>query len=162
MQLSSPLFGVVETGPDHSIYVVSAITSNGRPSHCSLFVSDEIFTRPEHVEKAERLLDRLERIDQMARKEIAAGLAAANATIVDFIDYHLEETPDEVAAKLGVGRVGYDVFVAGLDLCGVMVHLNEDRVRLGCDYSIGKDFSDQLLAVKFDEDGEFLDIAHES
>jgi hypothetical protein len=162
MKIESSIFGTVEIGKN-APYVMRTISVNGRETNCGLYIADELESYPSQVVRLTEMLDAVDLFDRMAREILLKYLNEGNSTVIDFIDFHLEEVQAEIKEKLGVSSLDHTVFMHGLDLSTLGFHLDEDgKLELWCDYSIGKTFTDELLVVRFGSDEKFIEIAHES
>ena len=156
------IFGAIELDADDSTSMIVEVVVNGRTSECHLYIGQGIADDPELTAKTFSLLEKLEQLDDLARDILVLELQASNQLIIDFIDFHLDEVHDKVAEKLGEDDIDHAAFLDGLDLRGVGVHVSDDTIQFNCDYCIGKDFTDELLVVRFDAEGTFIEVAHES
>lgn len=161
MKFESNIFGTVEIGKD-APYIKRMIMVNDRSMNCGLYISDEIEHYPAGIVRLKEMLDDVDSFDRRARDILAQALRARNSTVIDFIDFHLEELANEIKAKLGVETLDHNIFMQGLDLRALGFHLNDGDIALWCDYCIGEAFCDELLVVKFSSDEKLIEIAHES
>jgi hypothetical protein len=161
MKFQNKKFGTV-TIEKNSPYLKMKIDVNGRKSNCGLYISDDIAGYDKLEKKVEFLLDRIDELDEKARYILEDELKANNSLITEFIDFHLEEMLDEAQAKLGVDHISHELFIKSLDLKALGFHLNGNDIQCGFDYSIGEEFTDELLVVKFTSDAELIEVAHES
>lgn len=161
MKIESAIFGTVEVGRA-APYVRYPIVVNGRKTDCAIFFDDEIEQSSSCVSRCKEMLANTDLLDRRARERLRRELDAGNSTVVDFIAFHLEEVADEIREKLGATTLDQDIFMNGLDLVALGFHLHHGDIRLNCDYSIGKELTDELLVVKFSSDEKLTGIAHES
>ena len=138
------------------------ITLNGRVSECSLYIGAEVSASAAFVASASKMLDNLDTLDLTARTRFLNDLQHDEERIVDFIDYHLEECAEDVNAKTGDAPTTKTAFLNHIKLVGIGIHVVDGQLQFGCDYSIGRDFTDQLLVAKFDASSVLHTIAWES
>ena len=80
----------------------------------------------------------------------------------DFFQFHVEEVP-ECLPEAVRDQATNEAFAAALKLVGVGLHSDADCVfQIWLDYSYGREFSDELLSVKFRPDGSIQQVSHES
>ena len=163
MKIDNKIFGNINVDAKEGAYISeAAFSNNGRDSRCSLFIG-EGFELSEHINLVSNLLDDICKLDEDSRKALSDQNKDNNTTIKDYVEFHLEEVPDEVREKTGNSEISSEAFIDSLDLCGVGVHIDSENViSLNCDYCIGKDFSDELLVVRFNTDKMITDIVNES
>lgn len=163
MKFEDLLFGTVAIDSEEGAYLPPApITLNQRLAPCSLYIGSEVGLEEKRVATASALLARLNDLDLRARRALAAADFESRVLIDDFIEFHVEEIPEWVIERFGELPKDHQTFLEGLDLSGVGIHAGETGLSLNLDYSIGRAHSDELLVVKFDENGQVRDIAHES
>ena len=163
MKIDSKIFGDIDVSCKEGAYISEKnISNDSRNSKCSLFIGAG-FESTEQINKISDLLNDIYELDNFARKKLLNEIQKNNTVLQEYIDFHIEETYGEVADKLGLSNVDNNAFINGLDLCGVGVHINSEKtISLNCDYCIGKDFTHELLVVRFNEIKEITEIAHES
>jgi hypothetical protein len=163
MRIVSRFFGSVDIDPEEGAYVVASIKLNQRMAECSLFLNKNIPSDPSIGQKCSEILDDLERLDRYARLAIGDAFLAGSATVVNFIQFHLEEVAEPIREKFGGEEVEPSCLIERLEFCGVSMHYDEDLgLHIVCDYSVGRDVSDEVLAVTFNGNRQILRIAHES
>ena len=126
----------------------------------SLFIGESLDQG--RLDRAAALLDTLETLDARARKAIAAE----RDDVPGYIEFHLAELDDGVLRKIFAmdpSAVDRATFLARLDLVGVALHAEKPAAfELVLDYSLGRKYSDQLLAVHFDVKGRAVCVSYES
>ncbi|KQV97208.1 hypothetical protein ASC87_23705 [Rhizobacter sp. Root1221] len=127
-----------------------------------MYIGDGVCRDKEALQTVESVLETLDEWDRRSRQELLKFSNTEDPTVADFIEFHLEELGNEVRAKVGSAEVDQETFMSALELCGVSFHEQSNGLKIVFDYSIGREFSDALLAVKFSSDGVLLEIAHES
>jgi hypothetical protein len=158
--MNVPVFDEIEVDAEGSAYVLREITINGRRSTSSLHLG---WPAPERLRVVE-LLKAMDGSDTEARQSILKGHDEGNETVVEFAAFHLEEVGNEIAAKFGSQTIDARALLSNLDLRGVSIRgcPNEEGVEVVIDYSIDRNFTDGVLAVKFDANGSIVSIDHES
>jgi uncharacterized membrane protein len=154
-------FGEAEIDAERGGGTFQEISLSGRQSRAFLSVTP---MDAEQLANGQRAIADLERLDQVARQYIGSQHAAGDGTISEFIAFHLSEAGVQIAKKLGMERVDAPAFLAGLDLCAVFIHARPGAgdIELVVDYSIGREFTDGVLAVTFNRSGEIECVVHES
>ena len=163
MKIETRMFGAVEVG-ESTPYLKQVIQINGQPQNCGLYIADEFSEHASHCLKIAELIDDLDAIDTKARKILHQKLQDENTLVVDYLDYHVEEVANEIKDKLQVSNIDQNLLLQSLDLRAIGFHLEEadHSINLCLDYCPGEEFSDQLLVVKFRENGDLIEVAHES
>jgi Protein of unknown function (DUF2004) len=161
VNIETRVFGTVAIGPK-APYVKAVIQVNGHPQNCGLYIADEIADSPSHAQSVAGFIDDINKFDALARKILSQEFERRDSDIIDFLNFHLEELKPEIKGKLGVSKLNAKLLLDNLDLRALGFHLDEDGLTFGYDYCAGEEFSDELLVVKFDANGELLEVAHES
>ena len=164
---TSRRLGTLPFSPTDGAYAPAlALTVNGRPTTCSLFIGPGWAQDPSVLARAAALVDdHLDRLDLDGRAALASD---ATGLVADFVAFHLEEL-DAAAITRVLGRAPGEIdratFLAGLQLVAIGLHPDAAAAggfTLNLDYSLGRDLSDQLLVARFDDAGQQIRIAHES
>lgn len=162
--LTTKVFGTIPVSPDGA-FVRRETTVGGRQLTRSIFVSDQLAARLELLARAASLLDDLDDLDVKARAAIRSALDGPDDTVRAYIEFHLEElTAEELESLFGVPKATIlpTTFVAKLELVGVAIHPAPGAFKIVLDYSLGREVSDQLLAMTFDPNGRVIQLSHES
>ncbi|MBP6013771.1 MAG: DUF2004 domain-containing protein [Alphaproteobacteria bacterium] len=157
-----PHFGEVVLEADGGAYTRKRVTINGRESDASLFLMHGLSSCSSAA--AIKLLEGLDRLDANAREFILARHFAGDETVGEYATFHLEEVHDAIAQKFQVQSVDAETLLRRLELRGIGVFPTKDgrTFELVVDYTIDRTFVDGLLAVKHDDTGRILGVAHES
>lgn len=152
-------FGDLVLESDGDGFVRREIAVNGRTATCSLFVNGTVPVAL--LGRAAALVDTLDLLDARARDSLRSELAG-DTDVASFLQFHLDElSASELHERFGDDLAPSSV-LAALDLVGVAVHGKEATFEVVLDYSVGRALSDQLLAVRFDDDGQPRGVSHES
>ena len=122
-----------------------------------------------YEDNREQLMKLLESMPEMYRraKDAICAASPADRTVAGFVDFHLEElSPDALMKALHVespGDATVEAFFDALHPRTIEITQDEDG-GTGCwlDFSIGRDYSDEVLCVRFNGDMEIYEMAHES
>ncbi|MDR2081721.1 MAG: DUF2004 domain-containing protein [Campylobacteraceae bacterium] len=111
------------------------------------------------------IIDKYEEIDKIAKKAIVENFSK-NKIIEDYFRCHFDELEEEKIIEIfgmkdfeffdiekTVGKFGYPNFLFGID---------DGEINLSVDYMISKEYSDQILCVKMDEELNVTGYSHES
>lgn len=161
MHIETKLFGTVEVG-ENAPYFQKMIQVNGQPAHCGLYVTEELAGDTASCCKIVAFIDDLDAFDTRAREILLQELTHVNACVIEFLDLHLEEVEDEIKAKLQVTTVDRKLLLEHLDLRAIGFFQPEGALEMWLDYCPGEDFSDELLVVKFNAEGECIGVRQES
>jgi hypothetical protein len=124
-------------------------------------------TAEEMAESGQRVSD-LAKLDMDARKAIAEDLARGEdgQTVHLYKTHHFEELDAAtLAERFGVAELAQidDArFVAGLQLRRVGLYPKEPDETFVCDYTVGADLTDYIIAVKVDNRGRVRSVDMES
>lgn len=170
MKIKTILFGETEYTIDSGgEYDLQNIVLNDITSTCGVFISEGLDR--EKLLKAVNLLDEIEKLDNLSRKKLLESYSKNNYGVRDFVEEHYneyhEETKLEIFSKLNITEQDNIKFLKNMELGHIFVY--EEATRGMCatlDYNLiweeGSTFTDQILAVSFNSDMQFLSIAHES
>ncbi|MBC1429977.1 DUF2004 domain-containing protein [Listeria seeligeri] len=126
----------------------------------------ENITLPEDYQSIEKLIDQIPELYQKAKTELLQQYTKGNATIDYYFEFHLEELEDDVLAKFkteNVENLAKDSLIKGLVLSDVWFACGyTEELDLTFDFRLIPEYSDELLVVRFDKNGEIIDISHES
>ncbi len=126
----------------------------------SIYISAEVSDAS--LRAASTLLSDLLTLRKRGRAAIADE-AESDATIMrDFFLLHVEEVPECLPEAVRLTATN-EAFVGALELVGVAIHPDDEAsFQVVLDFSFGRDYSDQVLAVKFHPDGSIWQVSHES
>lgn len=161
MQIETRTFGSIEIG-ESAPYIKQVIQVNGRPENCGLYIADEFSGHASHCLRIAEIVDDIDAIDAKARDILRQELQDENATVIGFLDFHLEEVEDEIRAKLQVSTIDRELLLQRLDLRTIGFTMRGEGIEFSLDYCPGEEFSDELLVVKFLANGDLIVVAHES
>lgn len=115
------------------------------------------------LDEAERLIDRLDELDGLARRAIRDQVSKAKSTVAEFKDFHAHDIGDMTEELFGTTNVTDDVFLGALVIVGLAVTPGSDARAISIDYAVGAGKpTDQVLMVTFSPAGAVTRIAHES
>jgi hypothetical protein len=118
-------------------------------------------------------LDNLDTLEALARQRLKEALMdedhAEHDTVVEFLEHHREEIPPEdLAAMLGVENpltLSEQALLDSLEVRSFWVCLEDEpekALRFTLDFQFDPEFTDQILAVRVNQNQEAVDIAWES
>lgn len=165
MQFITDKFPAVDID-SKGFYDILETSVNGKAIQCGLNISEDLIGADKAAEQAKSLINKLDKLDILARECIADDLENDGGTTAYYMEFHLEEV-DEIWEELFPGVEISDItaamIVPKLQLNSVGIHVNAaGEAELNLDYVINFDYSDELLAVYFDKDGNIITYAHES
>ena len=159
-------FGTVEIDENNGFYDrINISMAHQGVVNCGLNVCESITKDPAHAEKASKLVDSLDELDRKAREAVKKDYDGNNnGTVGYYLRFHLNELDSEFweATFPGVAEIDELFVLSHLKLNSVGLHTEDGAVHVNLDYVINFDFSDELIAVYFDEDGEIIAVSHES
>ena len=172
MTIKTKHFGsLIYTKEDGADFKVASLELNNKRSQCTLMIFDG-FDEQEIV-RAIEIIDNLESLDAISRNEISSSYDSENQTVNDFINEHFNDYGEDIAkdiyAKLNVSEQDDLAFIENLELGSVSVSKRADdlnSISTTLDYNVlwsdGISFTDQILAVTFDQEMKFIYLSHES
>jgi len=162
MKINNSYFGEINLDPNDLTFHIATFVLNGRAVQCRIFIGKTVTLNPIFVKKSSDWLEQLEQVDRTMRALLMSNYEAGNDVIESFIEFHLEEVLEPIQKKLNINEITPRAFLNGMDLCGIGIHVDADNLVFRCDYSIGKEFVDELLVVYSDDKNHFIVITHES
>lgn len=97
------------------------------------------------------------RFDALARQAMRDNAAELFRDYLDF-----DGAEDMLRAVFGTGDVDPQTFLTPMRLIRIGLRPDEPDTGAVFDYTLGRDLTDQLVAVKFDNDGAVIAVAVES
>lgn len=162
-------FGSAEYTPDcDTDFELADITLNGISSRCEVSLYEGL--NEQELLASMALLDNLESLDQRAKEQMLTLNKRSDATVRPFVDGHFQEYGDDVRQqvldKLNMTEQDNEAFIKNMALGGVFAFKESGGAYITLDYNLIWDgrisFTDQILAVRFNLDGELLSISHDS
>lgn len=170
MQLTTQYFGTTEyTEADGADFDAKEITLNNTQSVCTVMIFEGLSEL--ELTQAVTLLDHIEELDNRAKSAIKKAYENNDKIVHDFINEHFqeyEEFSQQLLKELNIQQQDNDVFLANLKLGSIAIHNETDNNTLTAtlDYNViwedGIPFTDQILAVRFNQQMTLLSIDHES
>jgi len=163
-------FGEIEySGEDGVDFDEVTLQLNGRETHLRGHVVDDL-TKGQ-IEKAVVFLDSLEELDAKARTLWLKLLKEQDSEVLGFIDVHYNEYGEEVKSmvqeKLQTKEQDNLAFMENLELGSFHIMKRDSKsVEIVMDYSLiwedGCSFTDQVLAMHFTDELEYVLHTHDS
>ena len=118
----------------------------------------------ERIKAIEDMLDNVPKLYEKGKKAILSG-KDSNELIKYFIEFHIEEL-DEIHKIFGVDsndEISSAMFIEKLLPRAVAINVDQDNM-IDCtlDFSLPKEYTDELLVVRFNNQYEIYGITHES
>ena len=158
MTIEHTYFGIINTPDDDSDNWEQEIEFNGQLIDAYMVLGKDALT-PENLDKLAHILQHLAKTDDIAQANLIKYLNEDDG----FMSSHLDEIEDrEILDELRNDPTVAN-FVNAMNITGLMIweHVS-GGVFVTFDYVIDSEYSDQILAVTFDIDGEFQEIVWES
>ncbi|WP_276481412.1 DUF2004 domain-containing protein [Paraflavitalea pollutisoli] len=164
-QFELPYFGVIDTDNPEEYYDVE-IDLNGRMVEVDLNFDTKSID-PSRLETVNTFLGKLSTYDAQSRQEIRDNyFLEDNNTLKGFIEFYVEEIDhDELIEALGVTRDDIEQQVPLLEklqLVRVGFYPQQEGQLATFDYSFGRDFTDELVVVNRNDEGQLRYITWES
>ena len=158
-----PLFGEIRLNPTKD-YETTTDLNNQKVRLDLNFDSDEIKDSG-ILSGVKQILENLAEFDKKAKKEIASDFSK-NGTVFEYIEHHLSELNETQIAELlkSSDKTLNDKqnLLAKIKLHRVGFYPEKENGIAIFDYTIGKEFTDYLIVVEINENGEIVDIRTES
>lgn len=163
--LKTSIFGTLDIDPDADLWEDCLIELDGKDLDVYLSIDGGLVTAGTQA----HVLSLLEDLPQLYRraKDTLHAAYPQDETVEGFVSFHLEEIDhDDLCAAFGVGEEGdltSEMLFDALEPCAVQITRDDDG-GIGCwlDFTIGKEYSDEVLCVRFNAARQIYDIAHES
>ena len=164
-QLQHPIFGLIEIHPGQVTFWQGDVVVNGVSSRCSLFIGEEVADNPEVLRQGLAWLEDVSTLDRVAR-QVFQDHPRASGVVGDYIDFHRQELSDEAIQRVfdGLERsaITAETVLSKLALTGVGLHLDGlSGFTANLDYGF-RPYSDQLLVARWHNNGQALEVMHES
>jgi len=117
------------------------------------------------LEKIKKFISGIETFTKKAFEEISNDydLGAESETAVFYLQHHIEAfTEDEIMSIFGTKDIDKQTFLKNLTLYRVGFYPEDDESYAVFDIQLPEEFTDYLMAVMFNGDGEFSYISMES
>lgn len=164
MTISHKFFGELDFSKlnDTDVIWEKDIEFNNQTIDVALWANDESKFNQQNLDKYANVIKNLADFDKLARNHLIESLNEDNF----FIIHHLEEIEiDESEIIKGLGEnPSVAEFVKAMTILSISLWQQDstEECAVVFDYMIDPENSDQILAVKFDIDGNFLEVAWES
>ena len=164
-QIALPHFGTIDPGNLEEYYDVE-VTLSGNAIEIDLnFDGNSIDTG--RIEAVKKFLDNIDQYLGKTREYISADFGDEDRDSVKFyLSFHKEEmgeTELREALKLTAGTNDLDQqLIAKLQPVRIGIYPGSDDYFAIFDYSFGRDFTNYILVVITDENGELIDMTVES
>jgi hypothetical protein len=104
--------------------------------------------------------------DRLARLAMREDWGQQGSTVRDYLEHHFDDLgTDERVAALGPAdreSIDADTFISRVHLVRIGLYPNKPDRCAVFDYTTGRELTDNLIAVKFDDRGKVTEIAMES
>jgi|GEM_PF-2124330 len=118
----------------------------------------------DNIKTIEDMLNNVPQMYEEGKKAIFNG-KDSNELIKYYVYFHIEEL-DEIHELFDVDsndKISFEMFVEKLDLRAIAINVDkENGIDCTLDFSLQKEYSDELLVVSFNDKHEIYSITHES
>ena len=166
MTINTKTFGELAISAENDLYEDYTLSLGGKDVTFHLHIF-EGFLNDETAKIVKHFLDNFPALYDKARAYIAEQTDESDEDIDFFYRDGIEETDEDYLLGLfGVDnteKITKEMYLAALELRGSHIWMN-DKNAIGCvlDFSLNEEYTDELLAVSFNDKLEPLYIAHES
>lgn len=158
--LKTSIFGVLDIDEGADLWEDCLIEMEGYDLDVYLCIDGGVVT----ADTKDTVLELLESLPDMYHRAKDALCAAnpGNPVVADFVDFHFESLPVDTLYE-ALGDLTIDAFFDALQPRTIRLMRCPDR-SIGCqmDFSIGRDYSDEVLCVRFDADRRICGVTHEN
>ncbi|MFT4212341.1 MAG: DUF2004 domain-containing protein [Microbacterium sp.] len=158
MAIEHDFFGLLESGPDGSIFWSETIEFGDQSVSVDLTAPDQDDVSPAALDVAAALISSLESVDLMARNAMVAELDDRTSEVIEYILQQQETFGEEISELLPVdqsGDVQIDIIKA-LQLMSMTIladeHGGTDPFAV-LEYALDADQADDVLLVNLDSEG---------
>ncbi|MFB8386695.1 DUF2004 domain-containing protein [Microbacterium sp. NPDC055910] len=162
MAIEHDYFGLLESGPDGSIFWSETVDLGDQTVTVDLTAPDQSDVSPAALDVAAGLISGLETIDRSARNAMVAELDDRTSEVIEYILQQQEELGDELEDLLVdiSGDVHIDV-IRSLQLMSMTIladeHGGSDPFAV-LEYALDPDSTDDVLLVNLGTDGDVLSV----
>lgn len=158
--LNTELFGTISFDSEDGLWEYYTIEIDGKEINTRLDI--ESYLDPDSAEHIEDLLNRLPQMLHIAKAELVERYPE-DETVRVFVDFQMEEIDEDSLLECfevdALSEITPEAFLNALQLCGISI---DGNAECAIDLCLDPDVTDALLVVRFDQDLEITDIAHES
>lgn len=158
-----PLFGEIRLNPTRDYETITDLNNQKVRLDLS-FDSDEIKDAG-ILNGVKRILENLDEFDKKAKTEITSDFSK-NGTVLEYVEHHLSELTETQIAELLKSSdktlTEKQNLLAKIKLHRIGFYPEDNNGYAIFDYTIGKEFTDYLIVVEIDENGQIIDIRTES
>jgi hypothetical protein len=157
-------FGKIDLNKTEEYIDVSANINGNEISIDLNFIEEKISKQT--IEPTIYILDNLSEIEKKAQKLIFEDYKIQNV-VIDYIEHHLQEFSDENLLSLGIVQTEKLEekklkFLNKIKLVRIGIYPEDfDSIAI-FDYTIGRDLTQYLIVLRFDSEGNFVEIVMES
>lgn len=159
MTISHEFFGELDFSPknDDVDVIDKKVEFKNHITRVRFSIHNKKFLTQENLDKLANFVQNIDKFDRIAQEKLIFALENEEK---DYIQEHIEEmSHSKILQKLG-DNFSVQNFANAMKL--EMIWLNEEDSEVYFDYMIDKNNSDQILVVRFDMNGNFLEVAWES
>jgi hypothetical protein len=153
-------FGIDQDGA----FTEATVELNGCTSRAHAFVPSDVLDSDQLQRAAIELLDALDVLDRQARSHLRSELGAADPTVREYLDSHLEELAFADSSAVMASRDSSDPrlhLLSSLRFTGVALRSKDGAIQITMDYMPDL-LTDEILCVRLDATGQVVEVAHES
>jgi hypothetical protein len=162
MAIEHDFFGLLESGPDGSIFWSETVELGDQAVTVDLTAPDQEDVSPAALDVAAALVSSLEAIDRSARSAMVDELSDRTSEVTEYILQQQEQQGDDLEALLVdiSGDVHIDV-IRSLQLMSMTIladeHGGSDPFAV-LEYALDPDATDDVLLVNLDSDAAVLSV----
>ncbi|WP_029144341.1 DUF2004 domain-containing protein [Microbacterium luticocti] len=162
MAIEHDYFGLLESGPDGSIFWSETVELGDQAVTVDLTAPDEDDVAPAALDVAAAMITSLESIDRAARAAMVAELDDRTSEVIEFILQQQEALGDDLEDLLVdiSGDTHIDI-IRSLRLVSMTILADEhggDDPFAVLEYALDPEGTDEVLLVNFDTDGDVLSV----
>ncbi len=162
MSIEHDFFGVLESGPDGSIFWSETVEFGDQAVTVDLTAPDEGDVSPDALNIAAAMINALESIDLVAREAMVSQLSDRTSEVTEYTLQQQEELGEELEDYLPdvSGDTAIDIIKA-LNLMSVTILADEHGGTdpfLVMEFALDTDATDDVLLVNLASDGSILSV----
>lgn len=162
-KLQNRWFGDFEIDQDGA-FTEATVELNGCTSRAHAFVPSDVLCSDQLRTAAIELLDTLDVLDSQARSHLRSELGAADPTVREYLDLHLEELAFADSSAVMASRDSSDPrlhLLSSLRFTGAALRPKNGAIQITMDYMPDL-LTDEILCVRLDATRQVVEVAHES
>lgn len=158
-KITSTIFSDIAIADENGFYGDIKDLNTGLIINLNIF---EEIKSENHLSMIPEFLDNYQSLSKQAKNYILHKLEDGENAAKFYYDFHREELPNELLELLNNEEQSNENLVKYTCLSSIWFSLDKDDLIATFDYKILNDYSNEILAIRFNQNKEIISITHES